>query len=177
MPTTDAKYQHLTFAGSIYPTCFTLACLNISVMKLYVLQTNPYPCVNPPKTKWSFNPKAKSWDGKYSSLVNDAVRMCILRRKRCFKRMRDFRWGLWSIGISCQLPSLQLLLSMFSRNGWRKFGQKSFSISPIDWTLIPPFPQAHHPLTVIITICYPTPGFIHVVSSGPLWPTFYHYKS
>ncbi len=29
LPTTDAKYQHLTFAGSIYSTCFTLACLSI----------------------------------------------------------------------------------------------------------------------------------------------------
>ncbi len=31
-----------------------------------------------------------------------------------------------------RLPSLQLLLLMFSRNGWRKLGQKSFPISPID---------------------------------------------
>ncbi len=41
----------------------------------------------------------------------------------------------------------------------------------------PPFPPAHHPLTVIMSICNPTPCFIYVVSSGPLWPTFYHYKS
>ncbi len=53
---------------------------------------------------------------------------------------RYFRWGLWNTGISSRLPSLQLLLSMFSRNRWRKFRQKSFSISPIDWTLTqPPF--------------------------------------
>ncbi len=31
--------------------------------------------------------------------------------------------------------SLQLLLSIFSRNGWRQFGQKSFPTSPVDWTL------------------------------------------
>ncbi len=39
-------------------------------------------------------------------------------------------WGLWNTGISSRLPSLQLFLSMFSRNGWRKFGQKPFHISP-----------------------------------------------
>ncbi len=32
----------------------------------------------------------------------------------------------------------------------------------------PPFPPAHHPITVNISICYPTPCFISVVSSGPL---------
>ncbi len=51
-----------------------------------------------------------------------------------------FRWGLWNIGISSRLPSLQLLLSMFSRRGLRKFGQKSFSIFPIDWNLISSIP-------------------------------------
>ncbi len=62
--------------------------------------------------------------------------------------------------------------------GWRKFGQKSFPISPLTEHSPPPlspnpspFPPAHHPLTVIISI---TPCFIYVVSSGPLWPTFYH---
>ncbi len=39
--------------------------------------------------------------------------------------------------------------------------------------LIPP---VQHPLTVIISLCYPTPCSIYVVSSGPLWPTFYHCK-
>ncbi len=34
-----------------------------------------------------------------------------------------------------------------------------------------------HPLTVFISICYPTPCYIYVVYSGPLWHTFYHYKS
>ncbi len=41
----------------------------------------------------------------------------------------------------------------------------------------PPIPPAHHPLTVIISICNPTLCLIYVVSSDPLWPTFYHYKS
>ncbi len=40
-----------------------------------------------------------------------------------------------------------------------------------------PFPPAHPPLTVIMSICNPTPCFIYVVSSGPLWPTFCHFKS
>ncbi len=47
-------------------------------------------------------------------------------------------WGLWNIGISSRLPSLQPLLSKISRRGWRKFGQKSFPIFPIDWNLISP---------------------------------------
>ncbi len=34
--------------------------------------------------------------------------------------------------------------------------------------LPPPIPLAHHRLTIIISICYPTPCFIYVVSSGPL---------
>ncbi len=55
---------------------------------------------------------------------------------------QHFRWGLWNTGISSRLPSLQLLLSMFSRKGLRKFGQKSFPMSPIDWTLISPFPYS-----------------------------------
>ncbi len=84
---------------------------------------------------------------------------------------------------SSRLQSLHLLLSMFSRKGWRKYRHKSFSISPIDWTLIslfpysPPIPHAHHPLTDIISIYYSNPCCIYVVSSGPSWPTFYHYKS
>ncbi len=38
------------------------------------------------------------------------------------------------------------------------------------------FPPAHHPWAVIISLCYPTPCSLYVVSSGPLWPTFYCYK-
>ncbi len=58
---------------------------------------------------------------------------------------RHFRWGLWNTGISSRLPSLQYLLSIFSRRGWRKFGQKPFPISPTDWALISPFPYPPHP--------------------------------
>ncbi len=36
----------------------------------------------------------------------------------------------------------------------------------------PPFPPAHHPFTVIISILYPTPCYVYVFSSGPLWPAF-----
>ncbi len=96
------------------------------------------------------------------------------------------RWGLRNTGLGSRLPSLQLLLSMLSRKGWRKFGQKSFPISSIDWTLIipslypppPSVPPAHHPLTVIIPICYLYfTCYIYAVFSGPRWPTFYHYES
>ncbi len=52
----------------------------------------------------------------------------------------------------------------------RNLSSPHFSTTP----LIPP---AHHLLTVIISISYPTPCSIYVVTSGPLWPTFYHYKS
>ncbi len=103
-----------------------------------------------------------------------------VRQGASYSRRRGlaFSVGLWKTEISSRLPSLQFLLSMFSRKGWKMFGQKSFPISPIDWTLIyPPIPPAPHPLTVIISICYPTPCSIYVVSSGPLWPTFCHYKS
>ncbi len=37
---------------------------------------------------------------------------------------RHSRWGLWNTGISSRLPSLQLHLSMLSRKGWKKCGQK-----------------------------------------------------
>ncbi len=60
-----------------------------------------------------------------------------------------------------RLPSLLLLLSIFSRKGWLK----SY------------LPNTLHPLTVIISICNPTSCSVYVVSSGLLWPTFYHYKS
>ncbi len=43
--------------------------------------------------------------------------------------------GLWNTELSSRLPSLQLLQPMFSRKGWRKFRQKSFPISPIDWAI------------------------------------------
>ncbi len=86
---------------------------------------------------------------------------------------RHFRWGLRNPRISSRYSSLCQYL------GWRT----SFPISPIDWTLISPFPYsppkppAHHPLTVVFSICYPTPYTKYAVSSGPLGPIFYHYKS
>ncbi len=43
--------------------------------------------------------------------------------------------------------------------------------------LLSPILHAHHPLTVIISICYPTPCSMYVVSLGPVWPTFYYYTS
>ncbi len=59
-----------------------------------------------------------------------------------------------------------------------------FPHPPKDWTLTPPrcptpppSPPAHHPSTVIMSIGYQTPCLIYLVSSGPLWPTFYHYNS
>ncbi len=33
---------------------------------------------------------------------------------------------------------------------------------------------AYHQLTATISICYPTPCFVYVVSSGPQWPFVYH---
>ncbi len=75
------------------------------------------------------------------------------------------------------LPSIQLLLSLFSRKNWRKFPQKSFPIFPIDQRPISPIPQPLSPpspaylvLTVTISIC------VNMSSSGPLWPNSYHYK-
>ncbi len=57
-------------------------------------------------------------------------------------RRHHLRGSLWKTKISSRLPSHQLFLSMFSRIGWKTFGQKSFPISPIDWTLIP-LPPTH----------------------------------
>ncbi len=54
---------------------------------------------------------------------------------------------------------------------WLNTHPPPFSLPP------PTFPPAHHPLTVIMSIHNPTPCFTYVVSSGPLWPTFYNNKS
>ncbi len=93
---------------------------------------------------------------------------------------RHFRWGLWNIGISCQPPSLQLpLLNVFKKR-LEEVWTEVFPHLPHWLNTQPPpptFPLAHHPLTVIMSIRNPTPCFIYVVSSGPLWPTCYHYKS
>ncbi len=76
---------------------------------------------------------------------------------------RHFRWGLWNTGIIFRLSSLQLLLTMFSRNGWIKFGQKTFPISPIDWTLLtqPPSFVTHYSLNNYLKtiLCCPTIAF------------------
>ncbi len=60
--------------------------------------------------------------------------------------------------ISSQLPLLYLLLWMFSRHGWRKFGQKSFPISPIGWTLTPtPLPTCTQPINSYHLYTLPNP--------------------
>ncbi len=56
---------------------------------------------------------------------------------------RHFRWGLWNTEISSRLPSLQVLLSIFSRKGWRKSGQKSSTSPPL--TEQSPPPPSHYP--------------------------------
>ncbi len=61
-------------------------------------------------------------------------------------------------------------VNVFLRNGWRKIGQKFFPISqsclnthPLPFPYPPPpFPPVHHSLTVIISLCYPTPCFIYI---------------
>ncbi len=68
-----------------------------------------------------------------------------------------------------------------------KVGHKSFAISPIDWTLISPIPHAHHPLTIIISICYlfyicgffrPVvahflPLKIIIITNHPIWTSWF----
>ncbi len=81
---------------------------------------------------------------------------------------RLFRWGLWNTGISSRLPSLQLVLSMFSRKNWRKFAQKSKL--PLHPTCTPPI-NSYNLFMLSNSLLY------ILVSSGPRWPTFYHYKS
>ncbi len=53
------------------------------------------------------------------------------KNRACTERMVS-KYGFPITVKPSRLPSLQLLLSMFSRNGWRKFGLKPFPISPID---------------------------------------------
>ncbi len=76
------------------------------------------------------------------------------------------RWGLWNTKISYHLPSLQLLLSIFLRTGWIKFGRKFFPISPLTEHSFPqptsPPPPAYCLLTVTNSICYPTPCSAYV---------------
>ncbi len=80
---------------------------------------------------------------------------------------QPFWWGLWNPRISPRLPSLQLLLPMFSRKGLTEL-----------FPHLSNWPNTHSPLPT----CTPPINSYHlymlyVVSSGPLWPTFYLYKS
>ncbi len=59
---------------------------------------------------------------------------------------------------------------------------RSFSLShPLtEHSPPPPFPlpPAHHPLTVVISMCYPTPCFIYIYCLfRPVVAYFYHHKS
>ncbi len=83
---------------------------------------------------------------------------------------RHFRWGLWNIGISFRRYSS--FCQCFQETVGGSWDRNLSPSPPLTEHSPPPFPPAHHPLTVIISICYPTPCFIYVVSSGPLWPTF-----
>ncbi len=38
-------------------------------------------------------------------------------------------------------------------------------------------PPAYYAFIITISLCYPTPYSVNMVSSGPLWPTFYNFKS
>ncbi len=103
-------------------------------------------------------------------------------RHRRWWDSRPFRWGLWNIGLSSQLPSLQPLPSKYSRSGWRTFEQRSFPTFPVDWILIypmhyPPPPTCKPSINSHHLYILPKPYCAYVVSSGPLWPNFYHYKS
>ncbi len=44
------------------------------------------------------------------------------------------------------------------------------------WNKLPTSVLPIRPLTVPSSICTPTPCSVSVSSSGPLWPTLYHYK-
>ncbi len=65
---------------------------------------------------------------------------------------QHFRWRTWNTGISSRLPSLQLLLLMFTRKDWRKLGQKSLPNSPIDWSLISQFPTTPPPSQLQLSV-------------------------
>ncbi len=81
-----------------------------------------------------------------------------------------FRWAFWNTGIGIRLKLLQLPLSVFSRKGWRKFGQKSFPISPIDWTLISFifFPYSKKQFEVPRVLFFPTKNLVSDRQRGVL---------
>ncbi len=97
------------------------------------------------------------------------------------KERVSFFSELWNIGISSRLPSLQLLLSKMFKKRLEKVWTEVFP----HWLkfhlpncLTPSLPpNACHPLKAPISIFYPNPCFVYVVSSSLLWPPFYHYKS
>ncbi len=77
-----------------------------------------------------------------------------------------FWWAMWNTGISPRLPSLRLFLSIFSRKGWRKFGQKSFPILPTDWRLNLPMPNIPFQLSVWSVWCLQARcGFLFTIIS------------
>ncbi len=93
---------------------------------------------------------------------------------------RPFRWGLWNMGISFRH------CSSFCQHFQEEVGEsldKSLSPSSLLTERSSPQPSnlspqpAHHPLTVPVGLSSPTPCVVYVVSSDPLWPSFYHYKS
>ncbi len=57
---------------------------------------------------------------------------------------RHFRWGLLNTEISFRLPSLRLLLSIFSIRSWIKLGQRSFPNSPYNFIIECTSPQPSH---------------------------------
>ncbi len=88
------------------------------------------------------------------------------------------RRGLCYNGINSRLPSLPLLLSKYFKKRLEKvwtevFPHVSHWLNTHLPNLLIPLPS---PLTVTISICNQAPCFVYAVSSGPLWPTFYHYK-
>ncbi len=98
------------------------------------------------------------------------------------RRMRGSAFSVRVVKYWNKLPAL--VVTAPSVNVLKKVWTETFSHLPhwlnrhLSIFLPPPtVPSAHCLLTVIISICYQTPCFRYVVSSGPLWPTFYHYKS
>ncbi len=83
--------------------------------------------------------------------------------------VRHFRRGLSNTAFVVRAPCVNVFKKRFQKNL-----TEVIPILPIDWTLIspfwcssPPMPRAQHPLTLITSICYPTPCSTYVVSSGP----------